>query len=81
MKDDSERISGSLFRRSTAGCGWNKKSCDSGTLFDLFSPWIGRSFSLLKMVSAASMTTVSVDVVDEAGECGLESTISSMLGR
>jgi hypothetical protein len=33
------------------------------------------------MVSAVSMTTVSVDVVEEAGECGLESTEPSMLGR
>ena len=33
------------------------------------------------MVSAVSMTTVSVDVVEEAGECGLESTDPSMLGR
>ena len=80
MKDDSERISGSLLRRSTVGCGWKRKSCDSGT-FGLFCPWIGRSFSFRKMVSAVSMTTVSVEVVDEAGDCGLESTISSMLGR
>lgn len=42
---------------------------------------MGRSFIFLKMVSAVSITMVSVDDVVEAGESGLEWVDPSRLGR
>lgn len=74
----------SFFGVSPVDGGPNRKSCESGTWSDSSSSagctlgasppqklWLGRSFNLLKMASAVSLTTVSTESVDEAGESAL----------
>ena len=63
--------------------GSNKKSCDCGTCSSwggLTGSWLGRSFNFLKIASAVSLTTMSVESGEEAGESVLKLSESSLEG-